>query len=186
MANAIAFDVREKGRIKRKGHPVIGDIIYDNKGNPSTIPGSLKHVKAIGWYIEEFGISQISMNLTNINQTPIHVVFDEVSKKAEKRGARVTGSEIVGLIPLKPMLDWKVFLKQNRSVGIPEIDIISIAIESLGLNQVKNLFQKEYNRILFRALFDDKKKIIELKASEFSDEVAENLLHLEADLSRLM
>ena len=145
MANAIAFDVREKGRIKRKGHPVIGDIVYDSKGNPSTIPGSLKHVKAIGWYIEEFGISQISMNLTNINQTPIHVVFDEVSKKAEKRGARVTGSEIVGLIPLKPMLDaGKYFLKkQNRSIGIPEIDIISIAVESLGLNQVKKFIPEK-------------------------------------------
>ena len=118
LANAIAFDVREKGRIKRKGHPVIGDIIYDNDGNPQTIPGSLKYVKAIGWYIEEFGVSQISMNLTNITETPIHVVFDEVVKKAEKRGARVTGSELVGLIPLKSMLDaGKYFLKkQNRSI----------------------------------------------------------------------
>ena len=175
LANAIAFDVREKGRIKRKGHPVIGDIVYDSKGNPSTIPGSLKHVKAIGWYIEEFGISQISMNLTNINQTPIHVVFDEVSKKAEKRGARVTGSEIVGLIPLKPMLDaGKYFLKkQNRSIGIPEIDIISIAVESLGLNQVKKFIpEKNIIEYYLDTLFDDKKKIIELKATEFSDEVA--------------
>ncbi len=175
LANAIAFDVREKGRIKRKGHPVIGDIVYDSKENPSTIPGSLKHVKAIGWYIEEFGISQISMNLTNINQTPIHVVFDEVSKKAEKRGARVTGSEIVGLIPLKPMLDaGKYFLKkQNRSVGVPEIDIISIAVESLGLNQVKKFIpEKNIIEYYLDTLFDDKKKIIELKASQFSDEVA--------------
>ncbi len=175
LANAIAFDVREKGRIKRKGHPVIGDIVYDSKGNPMTIPGSLKHVKAIGWYIEEFGISQISMNLTNINETPIHVVFDEVSKKAEKRGARVTGSEIVGLIPLKPMLDaGKYFLKkQNRSIGIPEIDIIKIAVESLGLNQVKKFIpEKNIIEYYLDNLFDDKKKIIELRASEFSDEVA--------------
>ena len=81
LANSIAFDVREKGRIKRKGHPVIGDIVYDKNGNPEKIPGSLKHVKAIGWYIDEFGIAQISMNLTNITETPIHTVFDEVSKK---------------------------------------------------------------------------------------------------------
>ena len=121
------------------------------------------------------GISQISMNLTNINQTPIHVVFDEVSKKAEKRGARVTGSEIVGLIPLKPMLDaGKYFLKkQNRSVGVPEIDIISIAVESLGLNQVKKFIpEKNIIEYYLDTLFDDKKKIIELKASQFSDEVA--------------
>ena len=95
LANAIAFDIREKGRIKRKGHPVIGDIVYDKNGNPETIPGSLEHVKAIGWYIEEFGIAQISMNLTNITKTPIHTVFEEVSKKAQNRGARVTGSESV-------------------------------------------------------------------------------------------
>ena len=125
LANAIAFDVREKGRIKRKGHPVIGDIVYDKNGNPEKIPGSLKHLKAIGWYIDEFGIAQISMNLTNITETPIHTVFDEVSKKAEIRGARVTGSELVGLIPLKSMLDaGKYFLKkQNRSIGIPEEEV---------------------------------------------------------------
>ena len=175
LANAIAFDVREKGRIKRKGHPVIGEIVYDSKGQPMTVPGSLKNVKAIGWYIEEFGISQISMNLTNIDQTPIHIVFDEVSEKAEKRGVRVTGSEIVGLIPLKPMLEaGKYFLKkQNRSVGIPEIDIIKIAIESLGLNQVKKFIpEKNIIEYYLESLFDDKKKIIELKASDFSDEVA--------------
>ncbi len=115
LANAIAFDVREKGRIKRKGHPVIGDIVYDKNGNPEKIPGSLKHVKAIGWYIDEFGIAQISMNLTNITETPIHTVFDEVSKKAEIRGARVTGSELVGLIPLKSILDaGKYFLKKTK------------------------------------------------------------------------
>ncbi|MBT3442384.1 MAG: glutamate formimidoyltransferase [Flavobacteriaceae bacterium] len=174
LANAIAFDVREKGRIKRKGHPVIGEIVKDQKGNPKTIPGSLKNVKAIGWYIEEFGISQISMNLTNINETPVHIVFQEVIKKADKRGVRITGSEIVGLIPLKSMLDaGKYFLKkQNRSIGIPEKDIIDIAIESLGLNQVKK-FTPEKNIIEYflNSLANDKKKNIELTASEFSDEV---------------
>ena len=174
LANAIAFDVREKGRIKRKGHPVIGDIVYDNDGNPQTIPGSLKYVKAIGWYIEEFGVSQISMNLTNITETPIHVVFEEVVKKAEKRGARVTGSELVGLIPLKSMLDaGKYFLKkQNRSIGIPESDIISIAIESLGLNEVKE-FNPKKNIIEYylNNIVRNNNKLIDLSVKEFSDEV---------------
>ena len=174
LANAIAFDVREKGRIKRKGHPVIGDIVYDKNGNPEKIPGSLKHVKAIGWYIDEFGIAQISMNLTNITETPIHTVFDEVSKKAEIRGARVTGSELVGLIPLKSMLDaGKYFLKkQNRSIGIPEIDIIKVAIESLGLNQVKN-FDPETNIIEYYLdkISNKNKKLIDFSARELSDEV---------------
>lgn len=174
LANAIAFDVREKGRIKRKGHPVIGDIVYDKNGNPEKIPGSLKHVKAIGWYIDEFGIAQISMNLTNITETPIHIVFDEVSKKAEIRGARVTGSELVGLIPLKSILDaGKYFLKkQNRSIGIPEIDIIKVAIESLGLNQVKN-FDPETNIIEYYLdkISNKNKKLIDFSARELSDEV---------------
>ena len=174
LANAIAFDVREKGRIKRKGHPIIGDIVYDKNGNPEKIPGSLKHVKAIGWYIDEFGIAQISMNLTNITETPIHIVFDEVSKKAEIRGARVTGSELVGLIPLKSILDaGKYFLKkQNRSIGIPEIDIIKVAIESLGLNQVKN-FDPETNIIEYYLdkISNKNKKLIDFSARELSDEV---------------
>jgi len=174
LANAIAFDVREKGRIKRKGHPVIGEIIYDKNGNPETIPGTLKHVKAIGWYIEEFGIAQISMNLTNITETPIHTVFEEVSKKAEGRGAKVTGSELVGLIPLKSMLDaGKYFLKkQNRSVGIPESDIIKIAIESLGLSQVKE-FNAEKNIIEYYLdkISNKNSKLVYLTAKEFSDEV---------------
>ena len=104
-ANAIAFDVRERGRVKRKGNSVTGEIVKDKEGNPLMIPGSLKAVKAIGWYIEEYGISQISMNLTNISITPVHVAFDEVCRKADARGIRVTGSELVGLIPLRAMLD---------------------------------------------------------------------------------
>tara|TARA_B100001057_G_scaffold61376_2_gene54705 strand:- start:11315 stop:12991 length:1677 start_codon:yes stop_codon:yes gene_type:complete len=175
LANAIAFDVREKGRIKREGHPVIGEIVYDKDGNPETIPGSLKHVKAIGWYIEEFGIAQISMNLTNINETPIHIVFEEVVKKANARGASVTGSELVGLIPLKSMIDaGKYFLKkQNRSVGIPEEDIIKIAIESLGLNQVKT-FDPTKNIIEYYLdkITNKNGRLIDLSTRSFSDEVS--------------
>ena len=175
LANAIAFDVREKGRIKRKGHPVIGEIVYDKNGNPDTIPGSLKHVKAIGWYIEEFGIAQISMNLTNITETPIHNVFEEVVKKANARGASVTGSELVGLIPLKSMIDaGKYFLKkQNRSIGIPEEDIIKIAIESLGLNQVKT-FDPNKNIIEYYLdkITNKNGKLIDLSSRSFSDEVS--------------
>ena len=175
LANAIAFDVREKGRIKRKGHPVIGEIVYDKDGIPDTIPGSLKHVKAIGWYIEEFGIAQISMNLTNITKTPIHTVFEEVVKKANARGASVTGSELVGLIPLKSMIDaGKYFLKkQNRSIGIPEVDIIKIAIESLGLNQLKD-FNPTKNIIEYYLdkITNKNGNLIDLSSRSFSDEVS--------------
>ena len=175
LANAIAFDVREKGRIKRKGHPVIGEIVYDKDGNPDTIPGSLKHVKAIGWYIEEFGIAQISMNLTNITKTPIHTVFEEVVKKANARGASVTGSELVGLIPLKSMIDaGKYFLKkQNRSIGIPEVDIIKIAVESLGLNQLKD-FNPTKNIIEYYLdkITNKNGNLIDLSSRSFSDEVS--------------
>ena len=175
LANAIAFDVREKGRIRRKGHPVIGEIVYDKDGNPDTIPGSLKHVKAIGWYIEEFGIAQISMNLTNITKTPIHTVFEEVVKKANARGASVTGSELVGLIPLKSMIDaGKYFLKkQNRSIGIPEVDIIKIAIESLGLNQLKD-FNPTKNIIEYYLdkITNKNGNLIDLSSRSFSDEVS--------------
>ena len=175
LANAIAFDVREKGRIKRKGHPVIGEIVYDKDRNLDTIPGSLKHVKAIGWYIEEFGIAQISMNLTNITKTPIHTVFEEVVKKANARGASVTGSELVGLIPLKSMIDaGKYFLKkQNRSIGIPEVDIIKIAIESLGLNQLKD-FNPTKNIIEYYLdkITNKNGNLIDLSSRSFSDEVS--------------
>ena len=175
LANAIAFDVREKGRIKRNGHPVIGEIVYGKDGKPENIPGSLKHVKAIGWYIEEFGIAQISMNLTNITETPIHNVFEEVVNKANERGASVTGSELVGLIPLKSMIDaGKYFLKkQNRSLGIPEEDIIKIAIESLGLNQVKE-FDPNKNIIEYYLdkITNKNGKLVDLSSRNFSDEVS--------------
>jgi glutamate formiminotransferase / formiminotetrahydrofolate cyclodeaminase len=126
-ANAIAFDVREKGRTVR-----------NEKGENITMPGTLKSVKAIGWYIKEYGMAQISMNLTNISVTPVHIAFDEVCRKAESRGVRVTGSELVGLIPLRSMLDaGRYFLeKQKRSTGVPDDELINIAIRSLGLNDI--------------------------------------------------
>jgi glutamate formiminotransferase/formiminotetrahydrofolate cyclodeaminase len=137
-ANAIAFDVRERGRVKRKGDPLSGEIVKDKEGNPVMIPGSLKEVKAIGWYIEEYGVAQISMNLTNISVTPVHVAFDEVFARAEARGVRVSGSELVGLIPLEAMLDaGRYFLKkQKRSTGVSDRELIKIAVKSMGLDDL--------------------------------------------------
>ena len=137
-ANAIAFDVRERGRAKRKGDPLTGEIIRDQDGNPVMIPGSLKAVKAIGWFIEEYGIAQISMNLTNVSITPVHTAFDGVCESAAARGIRVTGSELVGLIPLKAMLDaGRYFLKkQKRSSGVSDRELIKIAVKSMGLDDL--------------------------------------------------
>ena len=172
-ANAIAFDVREAGRVKREGNPVTGKIVTDEKGNPVNIPGSLKSVKAIGWYIEEYGVAQISMNLTNINTTPVHIAFEEVSKKAHERGIRVTGSELVGLIPLKSLLDaGKFFLeKQQRSTGVSESEIIKIAVKSLGLDELAPFKAEE--RIIEYLLKDaSKNRLIKMDLAEFADETA--------------
>jgi glutamate formiminotransferase/formiminotetrahydrofolate cyclodeaminase len=137
-ANAIAFDVREKGRKKRADDLLTGPVVKDGNGNDVWIPGSLKSVKGIGWFIEEYGIAQISMNLTNINVTPVHVAFDEVCRRAEARGVRVTGSELVGLIPLNAMLDaGRHYLrKQQRSLGVSDKELIKIAVKSLGLDDL--------------------------------------------------
>lgn len=147
-ANAIAFDVREKGR-----------TVKNEKGENVTIPGTLKSVKAIGWFIKEYGIAQISMNLTNISVTSVHEAFDEVVKKADARGVRVTGSELVGLIPLKAMLDaGRYFLgKQKRSAGVPDEDLINIAIRSLGLNDI-HPFRPEEKIIEYVMSRDEKKE----------------------------
>lgn len=172
-ANAIAFDVRENGRPKREGHPITGKIVVDENGNQVNIPGSLKSVKAIGWFIEEYGIAQVSMNLTNINITSMHVAFDEVCAKAQARGIRVTGSEIVGLVPLKAMLDaGKYFLeKQNRSTGVSEKELIKIAIASLGLNELGPFNPDE--RIIEYVLRDDSKsKLVKMDLVAFADETA--------------
>ncbi len=168
-ANAIAFDVREAGRVKRNGNKVV----TDKNGKPVTVPGSLKYVKAIGWYIEEYGIAQISMNLTNINVTPVHIAFDEVCKKANDRGIHVTGSELVGLIPLKAMLDaGKYFLrKQKRSTGVSEKELIKIAIKSMGLDELVPFKPEE--RIIEYMLRDKaESKLVSMTLSDFVDETA--------------
>ncbi len=172
-ANAIAFDVREKGRVKREGNPLTGPIVKDEKGNPVHIPGTLKAVKGIGWFIEEYGIAQISMNLTNISVTSIHEAFDEVCKKATERGVRVSGSEIVGLVPLKAMLDaGKYFLKkQKRSLGVSESELIKIAVKSMGLDELKPFNPKE--KIIEYMIEDEgSKKLVNMDLTEFADEAA--------------
>ncbi len=139
-ANAIAFDVREKGRPMREGNPITGPKNFFNAdGTPIMKPGTLKCTKAIGWYIDEYGIAQVSMNITNINVTPLHKAFDEVCRCAQNRGVRVTGTEIVGLVPERTLLEaGRYFLaKQQRSAGIPKKDILDIAIRSLGLSDLK-------------------------------------------------
>jgi glutamate formiminotransferase/formiminotetrahydrofolate cyclodeaminase len=173
-ANSIAFDVREKGRPLREGDPVTGKIVKDEKGNQVNIPGTLKSVKAIGWFIEEYGVAQISMNLTNIAITPVHIAFDEVCRKAEARGIRVTGSELIGLIPLKAMLDaGKYFLaKQQRSLGVDEDELIKIAIKSMGLDDLKPFNPKEKIIEYVLAAEDKAKKLVDLTAKGFANETA--------------
>ncbi len=171
-ANAIAFDVRERGRTKREGNPVTGKIVKDENGKPVMVPGSLKAVKAIGWFIEEYGVAQISMNLTNISITPVHVAFDEVCKKADARGIRVTGSELVGLIPLEAMLEaGRYFLrKQKRSVGVDRDELLKIAIKSMGLNDLKPFNPKE--RIIEFLLEEPDKKLVDMGLTAFANETA--------------
>jgi glutamate formiminotransferase/formiminotetrahydrofolate cyclodeaminase len=167
-ANAIAFDVREKGRIKREGGSLTGEIIRDSNGEPVWTPGSLKCVKAIGWFIEEYGIAQISMNLTNISVTPVHVAFEEVRNRARARGLRVTGSELVGLVPLRAMLHaGKYFLKeQQRSLGIPDAEIVKIAVKSLGLGDLAPFNPRE--KIIEYAIADATTgKLVNSSVSEF-------------------
>ena len=161
-ANAIAFDVRESGR-----------KIQNEKGEEIVQPGTLKSVKAIGWFIEEYGVAQISMNLTNVNITPIHIAFDEVCKKANERGVRVTGSELVGLIPLKSLLDaGRYFLeKQQRSVGVSEKELIHIAIKSLGLDELSEFIPEK--KIIEYLLNEEKQdKLVNLSLQEFANETA--------------
>jgi len=158
-ANAIAFDVREKGRTLREGNPITGKIVKDENGEPVMLPGTLKGTKAIGWYIAEYGIAQVSMNITNLSETPLHVAFDEVSEKARLRGLRVTGLEIVGLVPKKAIIDAGIhyLTKQGRSIGVTEAEIVKIAIKSMGLDDLKP--------------FDPNEKIIEyLLAAEYKTE----------------
>jgi len=172
-ANAVAFDIREKGRPMREGNPVTGKIVKDEKGNPVNIPGSLKACKAIGWFIEEYGIAQVSINLTNISITPVHVAFEEACKKAQERGMRVTGSEIVGLAPLKVFTDaGKYFLKkQNRSVGVSEAELIRIAVKSMGLDDLKP-FNPEEKIIEYVLQEKSGRLLMDMTCAAFADETA--------------
>ncbi len=171
-ANAIAFDIREAGRVKREGNPITGKKVLDANGEPERVPGKLKAVKGIGWYIDEYGIAQISYNLTNISITSMHEAFDESCKAALERGIRVTGSEIIGLIPLQAMLDAADYylIKQERSLGISESEKIKIAVKSLGLDDLKPFHPEE--KIIEYMLGNDEKKLIDFKLDDFADETA--------------
>jgi glutamate formiminotransferase/formiminotetrahydrofolate cyclodeaminase len=172
-ANAIAFDVRDRGRVKRKGDPLTGEIVKDKDGKPVMIPGSLKAVKAIGWYIEEYGVAQISMNLTNISVTPVHVAFDEVFMRAEERGVRVSGSELVGLVPLSAMLDaGRYFLrKQKRSLGVSDRELIKIAVKSMGLDDLYP-FKPEEKIIEYMIKDASESRLARMSLKEFIEETA--------------
>ena len=171
-ANAIAFDVREKGRPMREGNSITGKPLKDENGKTIMQPGTLKGTKAIGWFIEEYGIAQVSMNITDINTTPLHIAFDEVCRCSQNRGIRVTGTEIVGLIPEHTLLDaGKYFLrKQNRSIGIPKEDIINIAIKSMGLDDLKPFIPEE--KVIEYMLDADKqtKRLTDMTLTNFANE----------------
>lgn len=171
-ANAIAFDVREKGRPKREGGKVNGKPMKDAEGNTIMIPGTLKGTKAIGWYIDEYGIAQVSMNITDMKATPLHRAFDEVCRAAAARGLRVTGTEIVGLVPKSAILDaGKHYLEmQNRSLGIPEDEIVKIAVKSMGLDDLKPF--KAEDKIIEDMLKDDRKGLVDMTCRAFADETA--------------
>lgn len=172
-ANAIAFDVREKGRPVREGNPIVGKIVKDENGEPVMRSGTLKSTKGIGWYIEEYGIAQVSMNLTNIAVTPLHVAFDEVCRCADARGVRVTGTEIVGLVPKRALLDaGRHFLrKQHRSLGITEQEIIRIAIKSMGLDDLKP-FNPQEKVIEYMLEEPAGKRLIDMTCKGFAEETA--------------
>ncbi len=173
-ANSVAFDLRENGRVMREGDPITGKTVNDADGNPKRVPGALKAVKGIGWYIEEYGIAQISLNLTNISITSMHVAFDTACEKATERGIRVTGSELVGLVPLKAMTDaGKYFLrKQKRSVGVSEGELIKIAVRSLGLDDLTPFDPNE--RIIEYKMRQgtSSNKLVDMDLIAFADETA--------------
>lgn len=173
-ANAIAFDVREKGRPVREGNPITGRIVKDADGNPVMRPGTLPATKAIGWYIEEYGIAQVSMNLTDISRTPLHVAFDEVCRKADARGLRVTGTEIVGLVPKRALLEaGRYFLrKQHRSTGIAEEEIVRLAVKSMGLDDLKPFHPEEKVIEYLLEAEDKKKRLIDMTCKGFAEDTA--------------
>lgn len=171
-ANAIAFDVREKGRVKREGNPITGKKVLDAAGNEVYIPGTLKGTKAIGWYIKEYGIAQVSMNITDINATPLHVAFEEVCAKAAARGVRVTGTEIVGLVPKRVLIDaGKYFLKkQHRSDGIAESEVIKIAVKSFGLDDLAPFNADE--KVIESLIADKRPRLVDMTCEAFAEETA--------------
>lgn len=176
-AMAVAFDVREKGRPAREGGSLTGKIIKDEAGKTVWIPGTLKGCKAIGWFIEEYGIAQVSMNITDMNVTPLHVAFEEVCRAAAARGLRVTGTEIVGLVPKRVLVDaGKFYLeKQQRSLGVPEEEFIKIAVKSLGLNDLKPFNPKE--KIIEYLMTDEevqarKERLVRMSVKGFARETA--------------
>ena len=174
-ANAIAFDVREKGRPMREGGKVTGKPVKDADGNVVMIPGTLKGTKAIGWFIDEYGIAQVSMNITNMRETPLHKAFDEVCAKAAARGVRVTGAEIVGLVPKSALIEaGKHYLRmQQRSLGIPEDEIIRIAVKSMGLDDLKP-FKPEEKIIeyMLEAGKEKSRKLTDMTLTAFADETS--------------
>jgi len=175
-ANSVAFDIRERGRTKREGDSITGNIVKDENGQPVMESGLLKSVKAIGWFIEEFGIAQISMNITDISVTPLHIAFDTTCERAQARGLRVTGSELVGVVPLESMLEaGRYFLKkQQRSTGISDKELIKIAVKSLGLDELYpfEAEKKIIEYILEKEETKGSKKLIDMNLAAFADETA--------------
>ena len=173
-ANAIAFDVREKGRPKREGNPITGKVVKDANGETVNIPGTLKGTKAIGWYIDEYGVAQVSMNITNINETPLHIAFEEVCEKAAARGVRVTGLEIVGLVPRKVLIDAADFYltKQQRSLGVAEAEKMKISVKSMGLDDLKPFNPEEKVIEYLIAKEDNAKRLVDMTCVGFADETA--------------
>ena len=176
-ANAIAFDVREKGRPKREGNPITGKVVKDENGRTVMIPGTLKGCKAIGWFIDEYGIAQVSMNITDINTTPLHVAFDEVCRAAQARGIRVTGTEIVGLVPKRTLREaGRYFLeKQQRSTGISDEEIMKIAVKSMGLDDLKPFNPRE--KVIEYLIEDEKEaaereRLVRMTCKDFAYETA--------------
>ncbi len=172
-ANAIAFDIREAGRLKREGNPITGKKVLDENGEPVRTPGSLKSVKGIGWYIEEYGVAQLSLNLTNINITSVHKAFDEASERARARGVRVTGSEVVGLMPKRVLIEAAdhYLTKQERSLGISESEKIKIAVKSLGLDDLAPFNPEEK---IIEYMIDDasSKKLVDMSLTAFAEETS--------------
>jgi glutamate formiminotransferase / formiminotetrahydrofolate cyclodeaminase len=172
-ANSVAFDVREQGRVLREGHPVTGKMMVDESGNPMRIPGACQGVKGIGWFIDEYGIAQVSMNITDMKKSSLHQVFEACCDSASKRGMRVTGSELVGLVPLQVMLDaGRYFLqKQERSTGVSDRELIHIAVKSLGLDEL-GPFDPNKKIIEYQLAKPEDERLIQMSVQAFADETA--------------